>query len=311
MNPIFSRTLKSLCTVAVAALLSACGASSTVDPFTPTRVIAFGDGFNHVDANGSALSTVRTSTGGIYVTDDSIAGAIAAQYRLTVKNVAAPTTDVLAAQGGFSYATANARVGTLTDGSTSDLADQIDNFLTANARVAKNDLIVIAVGNWDIYDAVTTNGLDAATTQLTASIKRLTLAGAEHVLVVPAINVGRTPWGSANPTSTALSSDFYSDSLSKLDAEFGLIDRPKIFFAQVLGSFNNFAGQGIQNLSGITLTNQYQPACGSGTTGCDAANITTSYTSYVFADEINLTPVMNKYLANLIVGQMRTYAWIR
>ena len=51
MNPIFSRTLKALRTVTVATLLSACGgASSTVDPFVATRVIAFGDGFNYVMA---------------------------------------------------------------------------------------------------------------------------------------------------------------------------------------------------------------------------------------------------------------------
>ena len=62
MNPIFSRTLKALCVMSAAVLLTACGgASSTIDAFKPTRVIAFGDGFSYVDGSGYGLSTVRTN----------------------------------------------------------------------------------------------------------------------------------------------------------------------------------------------------------------------------------------------------------
>ena len=133
MNPMFSRTLKALCVVMAATLLSACGgASSTVDPFIATRVIAFGDGFNQVDAHGSGVSTVRASDLAVptYVTDDTIAGRIATRYGIVVKGVAgvAAGGPSLAATGGFSYAIANARVA--------DVDAQITAFLNAAGTVS-------------------------------------------------------------------------------------------------------------------------------------------------------------------------------
>ena len=60
MNPIFSRTLKAMCAIVVAGVLTACGSSSTVDPFKPTRVIGLGDAHNDMSAN---QHTVRGTTG--------------------------------------------------------------------------------------------------------------------------------------------------------------------------------------------------------------------------------------------------------
>ena len=167
MNPIFSRTLKALCSLTAVAMLSACGgASSTVDPFVATRVIAFGDGFNYVDGAGAGLSTVQTGE-----TDNTIAGRVAARYGIVVKDV---QSNALAATGGFSYATANAKV--------SDVATQINAFLTsAGGTVAKKDMIIIAVGNWDIkanIEGTATDTIDTATTNLVTAIQRLTAAGA-------------------------------------------------------------------------------------------------------------------------------------
>ena len=65
MNPIFSRTLKALCTIVVAGVLTACGSSSTVDPFKPTRVIGLGDAYN--DMTGPQ-STVRGTLAEVGVT---------------------------------------------------------------------------------------------------------------------------------------------------------------------------------------------------------------------------------------------------
>jgi len=75
MNPIFSRILKALCTLAAVALLSACGSSSTVDPFKPTRVIGLGDGYNDVNA------TVREGS-----TTDTVVQQVAASITLKVKS---------------------------------------------------------------------------------------------------------------------------------------------------------------------------------------------------------------------------------
>lgn len=330
MNPIFSRTLKALCAVMAATLLSACGgASSTVDPFVATRVIAFGDGFNYVDGAGAGLSTVQTGE-----TDNTIAGRIAARYGIVVKRVAdgATVLNPLASTGGFSYATANARVA--------DVDAQITAFLSSAGSVAKKDLIIIAVGNWDIYDAYT-NGvtsMDSNASALVASIQRLTTAGAEHVVVMPAINMARTPWAankslagiqqlSITTSSLPGLNSFNFLLLTKLNAAFRQ-DRKPVYLLDRSSDFNNFAGQfdtngstRIINVSGMALTADtglYVPVCTAHTAmaGCALGGLNTtspltatSYQTYVFADDINLTPLANRFLADRMIYTMQTFGW--
>ena len=330
MNPIFSRTLKALCAVMAATLLSACGgASSTVDPFVATRVIAFGDGFNYVDGAGAGLSTVQTGE-----TYNTIAGRIAARYGIVVKRVAdgATVLNPLASTGGFSYATANARVA--------DVDAQITAFLSSAGSVAKKDLIIIAVGNWDIYDAYT-NGvtsMDSNASALVASIQRLTTAGAEHVVVMPAINMARTPWAankslagiqqlSITTSSLPGLNSFNFLLLTKLNAAFRQ-DRKPVYLLDRSSDFNNFAGQfdtngstRIINVSGMALTADtglYVPVCTAHTAmaGCALGGLNTtspltatSYQSYVFADDINLTPLANRFLADRMIYTMQTFGW--
>ena len=333
MNPIFSRTLKALCSVMAAAMLSACGgASSTVDPFVATRVIAFGDGFNYVDGTGAGLSTVQTGE-----TDNTIVGRVAARYGIVVKDVA--TGPALSATGGFSYATANAKV--------SDVVTQIDTFLTqASGVVAKKDLIVIAVGNWEVKAAVASAtpaaDMDTATTNLVTAIQRLTAAGAEHVVVMPAINMARTPWAATSPSSKSLAdiqqlsittsslpglNSFNFLLLTKLNAAYRQ-DKKPVYLLDRSSDFNNFAGQfdtngttRIINVSGLALTADtglYVPVCtahaamaGCALGGLDTTSplTATSYQSYVFADDMNLTPLANRFLADRMIYTMQTFGW--
>ena len=329
MNPIFSRILKALCTLAAIALLSACGgASSTVEPFVATRVIAFGDGFNYVDANGAGLSTVRTGE-----TDITIAGRIAAtRYGIVVKD--ATGINPLPANGGFSYATANARVA--------DVDAQITNFLNIVGTVGKKDLIIISVGNWDVYDAVISGAtsMDAPATALVASIQRLTNAGAEHVVVMPSINMARTPWARTTPNGKSLAdiqklsittanlpslSSFNVLVSTKLSAAYTQ-DRKPVLLLDQSSIFNNFAGYSdtngttrILNGSGLAITADtgfYVPVCSTPTAfaGCTLANLTAGaasvdYQSYVFADNINLTPLANRFLADNMAFTMRAVGW--
>lgn len=322
MNPLFSRTLKALCAVVAAALLSACGgASSTVDPFIATRVIAFGDGFNFVDGNGAGLSTVQTGE-----TDITIAGRIAARYGIVVKQVSG--AHPLAATGGFSYATANARVA--------DVNTQITAFLNAAGTVSKKDLIVIAVGNWDIYDATLSGAtsMDSVTTALVASIQRLTNAGAEHIVLMPPINMSRTPWATAYVTahpsttrsmiqnlSNSANTSFNFTLLAKLTETYRQDAKPVVFLDRTT-DFNSFAGSvdasgnGIQNYSGLSLTNLSTAVCNASGNyvGCDlnslAAGVgSTAYQTSVFADDINLTPLINRYFGDRILASMVYMGW--
>ena len=320
MNPIFSRTLKAMCAVAAAALLSACGgASSTVDPFVATRVIAFGDGFNFVDASGYGLSTVQTSE-----TNNTLAGRIAERYGIVVKD-AATVAGGLVSTGGFSYATANATV--------SDVATQINTFLTATGGVvAKKDLIIIAVGNWDIKAAAAANNtaaINTATTALVTAVQRLTTAGAEHVVVIPSINMARTPWATGsnisrttiqNLSNTATTSFNFSVNTKLGDAY--RQDRKPVLLLDPTADFNTFAGSvdvngnAVSNFSGITLNNLSTAVCTSpgNWAGCTLANLvggssSVAYQTAVFADDINLTPVINRLLADRMLFIMRNIGW--
>jgi hypothetical protein len=319
MKPTFSRILKALCAVLAAALLSACGgASSTVDPFVATRVIAFGDGFNHVNPSGAGLSTVQTGE-----TDITLAGRIAARYGIVVKDVA------LASTGGFSYAARFAKV--------SDVATQINTFLTvAGGVVAKKDLIIIAVGNWDIKAAAATNdtvAIDVASTALVTAIQRLTNAGAEHVLVIPSINMARTPWATVSGISRTTIQNLSNSELTSfnftLSTKLGTAykqDRRPVLLLDPTSDFNSFAGsvdvtgKAVVNYSGVNLTNLSTAVCAdpSSAIGC-STDVTplngagvlnaSAYLTSVFADEINLTPVMNRFLADRMLVNMRNYGW--
>jgi hypothetical protein len=333
MNPIFSRTLKALCVMFAAVLLTACGgASSTIDAFRPTRVIAFGDGFSYVDANGYGLSTVRTNQ-----VDNTIAGRIAARAGVVVKAIA---SNPLAATGGFSYASPKARVADVNDQITAFLAD-------AGNVVAKKDLIIITVGNWDIYDAVMTGAsVDTASTNLVAGVKRLTDAGAEHVVVMPAINMARTPWALTAPNGMSLADiqklSITTETVPSLKTAFNFLvlsnfqaafsqDKKMLDSVRLLdrsGDFNNFAGKfdtdgitPIVNRIGIFTggTGLYVPVCPAATTrvstdvtfaeGC-ALPSTTEYFTYVFADDINLTPAANRYLGDRMIALLLNYGWL-
>lgn len=324
MNPMLSRTLKALCALVAVAMLSACGgATSTVDPFVATRVIAFGDGFSYVNASGAGLSTVQTGE-----TDITIASRIAARYGIVVKDVA--TGPALAATGGFSYASATAKV--------SDVATQINTFLTAaGGVVAKKDLIIITVGNWDIKAAAATNdtaAIDTATTALVTAIQRLTNAGAERVLVIPSTNMARTPWATASGISRAtiqnlsnsVSTSFNFTLSTKLSTAYTQ-DRRPVLLLDPTADFNNFAGsvkvngEQVYNYSGVnTLTNLSTAVCAapSPAAGCTTAVTAaggvgvlnaTDYLTSVFADEINLTPIANRWLADRMLFNMRNYGW--
>jgi hypothetical protein len=194
MNQNHFQRLLCIALLATTALLTGCGgASSTVDPLRPDRVIAFGDGFNAVDAAGFGVNTVQAVVG-TDLPDDTIAGRLANnKYGITLTNVSG--TGVLdATKKGFSYAQGSARIQDAATPSGDSVEKQIANFLTANTPGGK-DLFIISAGGLDIYDAFTNNtALSGPVNAYVAAIKRLTDAGAKYVLIVYPPNMARTPW---------------------------------------------------------------------------------------------------------------------
>jgi phospholipase/lecithinase/hemolysin len=184
--------------LALTSLLTACGgSSSTVNPLRPDRVIAFGDGFNAVNAAGYGVNTVQAVVG-TDLPDDTIAGRLAySKYGITLTSVSgAGLLD--ATKKGFSYAQGLARIQDaatkLADPAADGVEKQISNFLTVN-KPGEKDLFIISAGGLDIYDAFTNSTtLASPVSAFVAAIKRLTDAGAKYVLIVYPPNMARTPW---------------------------------------------------------------------------------------------------------------------
>jgi len=286
MNSTFSRTLKALCAVMAAALLSACGgASSTVEPFHPTRVVGLGDGYNDVRA------TVR-ETGS---TTGTVVGQVAAYFGQS--NL-------------VSKANSGARIA--------DLAAQIDLV----GSFSSGDLVVIAVGTFDVK-AGATPATEAQT--LVTQVQRIKTAGAKHILIMPVLEVSRTPWGrSTTPTfdSTAdvthgggHTNAFNSEVLSALNIAFGGQSPNTVIYANAglsplstlfltatsVTTYSPFTDTGYNGTTAGTT-----PACGSATVssfaGCvaGAGGVSTSYTTMLFANGIHLTPAGNRWVAQYL-----------
>ncbi len=198
----FSMLMRISALLAACALVGCGGASSTVNPLTPTRIIAFGDGYSAVESiNGYGSFTVGTSE-----TDSTVAGRIAAKYS-TTKLTKITSAVSISATGNFSYAEGTARAA--------GLVSQVGYFFDGGNAPGANDLFIITVGALDIYDAYTSSAsLTSATDKIVASVKRLTDAGAKYVLVVYPINMARTPWGNGSATIQALSYDTGTSCLS-------------------------------------------------------------------------------------------------
>ncbi len=275
MNPIFSRTLKALSALLVAAVLTACGSSSTVDPFKPTRVVGLGDGYNDIrTATGGAAPTVRTGAG----TTSSVVEQVAAYFGQS--NV------VSAAAGG-------ARIA--------DLANQI----TSIGSFSAGDLVVIAVGTFDVK-ATATPATEAQT--LVTQIQRLKTAGVKHILVMPVLDVSRTPWGRSTGFDTTATNTFNTALLTALSAAFGGESSNSVIFANASGVTSLFlTATALTTYSpftdtGFNGTTHTTPACGNAAAfvGCDASAANASYATMLFADGIHLTPAGNRWVAQYL-----------
>jgi hypothetical protein len=314
-------TLTRIAALMVACVLVGCGgASSTVNPLTPTRIIAFGDAFSTVDSSGYATYSVNTSE-----TNATVASRIATTYGFTLKAVAS-SSDVIASGTAYSYA-----AGTDTSIAT---ATQISNYLANNTPGSK-DLFIITAGTQDIiavssgYNSTNTTAIAAAATALTAAIQTLTNKGAQYVLVMQPINVARTPWAVTNSYTSAAQAYSYDTSTAcvsfscllstKLNAAYpATSSHQPILLADLMsyfnlitgttstGSANTYTSYGVTNPDSAVCTTD-PPSCTispstvtTGTKSYTGTSVSWDYTASIFASSIYTTPFANRLLADYI-----------
>ncbi len=178
---------------ASAALLAACGSSTTESAITPERFIAFGDANSDVGQNGS-LYTVNDGSVNNWTRQ------VAANYGKTITPASA---------GGKSYAVGNARVVGKPDAagnaSTPTITEQIDTFLAGGSFTA-NDLVILSGGISDVIanmaavnagtqtEAAMVAASRKAGEDMAAQVQRLVKAGAKYVVVTGTYDLGKTPW---------------------------------------------------------------------------------------------------------------------
>lgn len=202
MTPIFSRTLKALSALLVAAVLAACGSSSTVDPFKPTRVIGLGDAYNDTgDTVGSIPATVPATVRGTTQTITTVVGQMAALY---------------GASTVVSYARSNYT-------GTADLMNQISQLGSLSATT---DLVVITAGTEELKA-----GVSGATflNSLKSALDALKAKGAKYIVIMEVVDITTA----ASPDQPTL--DFNTAVKAGLNAytdvaRYGNINRPSAYF---------------------------------------------------------------------------------
>ncbi|MDR7269962.1 hypothetical protein J2X20_002620 [Pelomonas saccharophila] len=200
MQRVVSQKLKrglTLAAVAAAALIAGCGGGSTqqIDPFSPTRAIAFGDEMGTILQSGKKYTI----------------NGLNADTKLLDCRLSPNWSQILASGFGFVYPQCNVDFVALPQGimyaapgnKVADVRDKIDQHLS-NDRFGPKDIVAIMVGVNDIlelYRQFPAQSRDSLINEAKARGKLLAdqanrIANANgRVLVATIFDVGLTPFG--------------------------------------------------------------------------------------------------------------------
>jgi outer membrane lipase/esterase len=309
---------------ASALFLAACGSGTIESQFTPTRVVAFGDGMSDMgqtsnDAVTNARYTVNDKSVNIWVQQ------LAFDYGLL-------TNFIPQVSGGTAYATGNARIAVRPDAagnaSTPTVTQQIDMFL-ATGSLAANDLPVVSGGTADIIaemakvragtetsDQMIAN-VKTAGAALGGQVRRLVQAGAPHVLVVGVYDLSKSPWGIAINQTTLLNqaSTQFNDQLLLSIVDLGanvLYVDAALFFNLMVSSPGSY---GLTDATTVVCTSlDTGPGIGIGTdvSQINSARCTSStiynalnFGLYAWADFVYPTPTIHRQFGDYVYNRIR------
>lgn len=299
---------------ASAALISACGSSTVESAFTPTRLIAFGDGLADAGQGGFKYT----------VNDGSVNNwtqQLASRYGITIAPLSA---------GGLSYARGNARVTAVPDAAgnsaTLTVKQQVDAFL-AGGSFADGDLVIIDGGVSDVIVGMqavlagqqTTDQFLAAARQagkdLATQVRRLSNAGAKHIVVTGTYDLSRSPWA-ASINNTALLGSASSSFNQGLLVD--IVDLGNtVLYVDAAYYVNVFQGSpgtyGFDNSTTPVCTSvDPGPGIGIGAGQVNSALCTTgtllpgaNQDKYLFADPVYITPSAHRQFGNYAYDRLR------
>ena len=299
---------------ASALVLAGCGGGTVESQFSPTRVVAFGDGIADLGQNGKRYT----------VNDGSVANwteVVALSFLQTLK---------ASANGGLSYATGNARVVAKPDAggsnSTPTVTEQVDTFL-AGHTLNNTDLVLVSAGVSDVItqaksviggtqaQAAAVAAAEQAGVDLAGQVRRLVNAGANHVVVVGSYNMGRSVWafetgqGSLLQTLSQRFNDKLLVTLVDLGASVLYVDSALYFNLTT----SSPASYGITDVTHAVCTS-VDPGAGIGTgTGQVNSNLCTTDTLltgadrnvYMFADRVYPTPRGQQLFGDYATSRIR------
>lgn len=306
-----------LAACASALVLAACGGGgSIVSQFTPTRVVAFGDGAGDLGQNG-ARYTINDGSSNIWTQE------VAASYGVSVAT---------AAQGGLSYATGNARVTASPDAAgktgTPTVVNQIDTFLSGHS-LGGGDLVLVSAGTSEVIvegesvltgaetEAQALSNLATAGAALGAQVRRLVNAGAQHVVVAGPYNLGRSAWALQTGQGQLL-----QDLVTQFNSKFlvSVADLgANVLYVDAALYFNLLTAN--PSSSSYALTDISTPVCtpvdpgpgiGTGANQVNSNLCTPSTliagddpTKFLFADRVYLTPRANQLFGDYAFSQVK------
>ena len=299
--------------VASAALLAACGSSTTESAITPERFIAFGDAHTDVGQKGTRYT----------VNDGSVNNwtlQVAANYGKPLAAVSA---------GGTSYAVGNARVKLKPDAAgsaaTPTITEQIDTFLAGGGTFGSKDVVFLSGGISDVIAGMaavqggtqTEAAMVAAARQagedFAAQVRRLVTAGAKYVVVTGTYDLSKTPWAKTIGREALLAdaSARFNEGLlvGIVDLGGNVLYVDSAYYVNLYTSVP--ANYGFNNSTAAVCTSvDAANGIGIGAGQVNSALCTpstllpgASQTSYVFADQVYLTPSAQR--------QFGTYAYDR
>ncbi|MBV7541387.1 SGNH/GDSL hydrolase family protein [Acidovorax sp. sic0104] len=299
---------------ASAALLAACGSSTTESAITPERFIAFGDAYSDIGQKGTRYT----------VNDGSVNNwtlQVAANYGKPLAAVSA---------GGKSYAVGNARVKAKPDAtgnaSTPTITEQIDTFLATNT-FGGSDVVFLSGGVSEVIAGMaavqagtqTEAAMVAAARQagedLAAQVRRLVAAGAKYVVVTGTYDLSKSPWAKSINREALLAdaSTRFNDGLLVNIVDLGA----NVLYVDSAYYVNLYTGvpanYGFNNATAAVCTS-VDPANGIGIGAgkinsalCNASTLLSgaSQESYVFADEVYLTPSAQRQFGTYVYDRLR------